>query len=135
MSRTVWNDSLILGVAKLDRQHRRIFELLGALLDACATGRPQQEVDDAVAEAHDYIDFHCTTEQRLMEEHEYPGIAEHMDEHDDYLVQASDALPAASLGGELPTADVLDYLIDWWPAHIQGPDRELAAFLKERGVK
>ncbi len=130
-----WNETLELGVAKLDKQHQRIARLMNDLCEAYARGKSQDVVDEAVGEAHDYIDFHFNTEQRLMEEHEFPGIEAHVDEHDDYILQVSDHLLVPPLDGEGPSDEVLEYLVSWWTAHIAGPDRELAAHLKARGVR
>jgi len=128
-----WNEGWRLGVAKMDRQHERIVGLLAGLESACAGGSGEA-LEEAAAEALDYIDYHFTMEQRLMEEWDYPELGEHVDEHDDYMVQAADDLAMLQDGAE-PAGAVLGRLADWWAGHLAGPDRRLAEFLREHGVK
>lgn len=135
MPRIEWNDSLKLGVTKIDKQHEKLIGLINDLYDACTQNKAQDVVDEIVSEAHDYIDYHFTTEQRLMEEHDYPDLGDHIDEHDDYIVQSSDHLMASQEGESGLADDVLDYLTGWWKTHINGTDRKLAKFLQDRGVK
>lgn len=133
MSAVRWNDGLRLGVAKMDRQHEKVMGLLEALGAAKAPG---EAFDEAVGEALDYMDYHFAAEQRLMEEWDYPDLGEHVDAHDDFMVQAADDLAMLQDGGgEEPAEAVLLRLADWWAGHIAGADRKLAAFLREHGVK
>lgn len=134
MPRIEWNDNLKLGVAEIDEQHEKLIGLINDLYDAFKQGKAKDVVDDIVSEAHDYIDYHFSTEQRLMEEYDYPQMGDHVDEHDDYIVQSSDHLMASQDDEAGLADDVLDFLTDWWKTHINGTDRKLAMHLKEKGV-
>lgn len=129
-----WNESLMLGIGEIDAQHEKLIALINDLHDAFTQGKEKKVVDDIVSEAHDYIGYHFSTEQRLMEEHGYPGTDGHVDEHEDYILKSSEHL-MASQEDETGLADeVLDYLTGWWKTHINGTDRKLAQFLKGKGV-
>ncbi|WP_461210123.1 bacteriohemerythrin [Desulfocurvus sp. DL9XJH121] len=134
MPRIEWNDGLKLGIREIDRQHEKLIALINGLYDAFTQGREKQVLDGIVSEAHDYIGYHFSTEQRLMEEHGYPGLDDHVDQHEDYILKSSDHLKASQDQAAGLAKDVLDYLTDWWKTHINGTDRKLAAFLKDRGV-
>lgn len=135
MPRIEWNDSLKLGVARLDKQHEKLVGLMNDLFDACTRGRGADVVEEAIFEAHDYIDYHFTSEQRLMEEYDYPELGEHVDGHDDYIVQAADDFAVLREGAGDAASEVLERLTGWWVEHIGGPDRRLADFLRAQGLK
>ena len=135
MPKIEWNDSLKLGVTEIDKQHEKLIGLINDLYDACTLGKAQDIVDEIVSEAHDYIGYHFSTEQRLMEEHDYPVLDDHIDEHEDYILKSSDYLVASQDNAKGLAQDVLDYLTGWWKTHINGTDRKLAQFLKDQGVQ
>lgn len=134
MPRIEWNDSLKLGVSEIDKQHEKLIGLINDLYDAATQGKAKDVVDEIVSEAHDYIDYHFSTEQKLMDEHGYPAEGDHADEHDDYILKSSDYLVAAQDDEAGLADDVLEYLTGWWKTHINVTDRKLAMFLKEKGV-
>ncbi|BBD08792.1 bacteriohemerythrin [Desulfovibrio ferrophilus] len=135
MPRIEWNDSLKLGVSEIDEQHEKLIALINDLYDAFTQGKAQDVVDNIVSEAHDYIGYHFSTEQRLMEEHGYPVMDDHIEEHEDYILKSSDYLMASQDSDKNLPQDVLDYLTDWWKSHINGTDRKLTHFLKEKGIQ
>ncbi|MBU1002416.1 MAG: bacteriohemerythrin [Proteobacteria bacterium] len=135
MPKIEWNDSLKLGVTEIDKQHEKLIGLINDLYDACTLGKAQDIVDEIVSEAHDYIGYHFSTEQRLMEEHDYPVLDDHIDEHEDYILKSSDYLVASQDNAKGLAQDVLDYLTGWWKTHINDTDRKLALYLKGKGVK
>jgi len=134
MPRIEWNDSLKLGVSEIDKQHEKLIGLINNLYDAVTQGKAQDIVADIVSEAHDYIDYHFSTEQRLMEVNGYPAEDDHVDEHENYILKSSDYLVAAQDDAKGLAQDVLEYLTDWWKTHINGTDRKLAMFLKGKGI-
>ena len=134
MPRIEWNDSLKLGIAEIDQQHEKLISLINDLHDAFKQGKVRQVIDDIVSEAHDYIGYHFSTEQRLMEEHGYGESESHIEEHEDYIIKSSDHLMASQDGETKLPEEVLDYLTNWWKIHINGTDRKLAAFLKDKGA-
>lgn len=133
LSRIEWNDSLKLGISEIDQQHEKLIALINDLYDAFKQGKAKDVVDEIVSEAHDYIGYHFSTEQRLMEEHGYDANS-HIEEHEDYILKSSDHLMASHEDEAGLAEDVLEYLTDWWKGHILGTDKKLAAFLKDKGV-
>ena len=131
--RIEWNDGLKIGIGEIDKQHEKLIGLINDLYDAFTQGKAKEVVDDIVSEAHDYIGYHFSTEQRLMEEHGYDADS-HIEEHEDYILKSSDHLMASQDGEAELAQDVLDYLTNWWKGHILGTDKKLAAFLKDEGV-
>lgn len=134
MPRIEWNDNLKLGVKEIDEQHEKLIALINDLYDAHKEGKAKEVIDAIVSEAHDYIGYHFSTEQRLMEDHDYPGLEEHTDNHEDYIIKSSDFLMASHDDEEGLADEVLDYLTGWWKSHINVTDRKLTHFLKSKGV-
>ncbi|NJB68718.1 hemerythrin-like metal-binding protein [Desulfobaculum xiamenense] len=134
MSRIEFTDDMRLGIDDIDEQHEKLIDLINELYEAIMDGSDADVIDEIVDEAHDYIGYHFSTEQDLMERYEYPEIDEHTDEHDDYILRSSEHLVDAGDNREGLAGDVLEFLTDWWVTHIGDTDRRLVEFLKKKGV-
>ncbi len=134
-STLVWTPSLELGVGSLDRQHRELFgrldrasELLTGDADAGAIASPLRELVGFTA-------MHFDTERRIMQAHGFPDSAAHGDQHAELLNQLRRVVAYALSGARRPQAPkILRFLGGWLARDIVDHDRQLAAFLRARGV-
>lgn len=133
-----WNETLAVGVAELDGHHRQLIALIRNLFEAIVEERPGQVLDDVVADLRDYTMFHFTAEKRLMEAYHYPGLEAHHAQHQDFLgmvIQVSRHDTSDQEDAETEAREIMDYLSAWLVNHINGTDKKMAAYLKERGVR
>lgn len=120
----------ILGVPDIDRQHRRIVAILGALVQA--VGEADESADHAARlydEFVEYVRFHFRTEERLMAKHAYADELAHAVAHH-MLMDEVCRLRTRFLAGE--TLPVLAALTHWVLHHVAESDRVLAEFLLGR---
>lgn len=68
-----WNNSLAIGVAEIDDQHKELFSRFDSLLTACNEGKGRGEVLRVLLFLDDYIKSHFAAEERLQLKHDYPG--------------------------------------------------------------
>ncbi|MCW8884691.1 MAG: bacteriohemerythrin [Motiliproteus sp.] len=133
MDKFVFDDSLRLGITLIDEQHGRFIGYINDTWDALERGDSKEEFLHILNQLMDYVVEHFSDEEALMKEFDYPGLAEHRDKHSD----TTDELFGfdMKLMGDDPEAarSFLNFLTDWLRNHINVVDRELAAYLKEKG--
>jgi hemerythrin-like metal-binding protein len=129
-----WHDDFSVNVNEIDKQHQRMLELVNALhasVEACADKRDLQKMLVALV---DFTRLHFSTEEKLMKDHHYPGLASHYKEHR-VLLQHMDNLVKAVADGQYPTFySDYDVSSDWALDHIAGCDKALGSFLNTKGI-
>lgn len=123
---------LLTGVDEIDRQHREIFERVGALLEASRTRRSKEEVLRLVEFLDAYAVDHFAAEERRMEATGYPKLEAHRLEHRQFAKEF-EAL-RQELASEGPTAlfviRVANRVTEWLREHIYRTDRLLGEWLR-----
>ncbi|TVR44404.1 MAG: hypothetical protein EA402_06940 [Planctomycetota bacterium] len=86
-----------------------------------------------------YVDLHFATEEAYMAELAYPGRAAHKAEHEGMTNKLMNLFEVIEDGMGHPDlhacAQLCVDLNKWYLSHIAGPDQDLAAFLKQQGVR
>lgn len=134
MTHIRWDESLNVGVAEIDEQHRRLFALadtLRAMREACLA---PHEMLAAVEEFCDYTRHHFATEERYMDAYEYAGMDAHIQEHMRCSLRAVDFLGQCLADDPQLCEDFPAFLKSWLEAHVRGTDMGLGAYLNRRGV-
>ncbi len=134
MALVAWNDSLSIGVAEIDAQHKRLLGLVNEAADAVAAGSGHDIAGAALRSLCDYAVEHFASEEALMDPDTYPEYDTHMAQHMDGTTKALDFLQAFSAGEEVNMEQFVAFLADWVHVHIMEVDQTLGRHLKARGV-
>jgi hemerythrin-like metal-binding protein len=118
-----WNEELELGVAEIDEQHRMLVDLINELIDRIEKGEHKQGVLDAIQGMKAYAEFHFAEEEALMRRAGYSSLDEHVSEHQTFVRRAAGFNPGGLLNEREEAEETLDFLNDWFVAHIQDSDR------------
>ncbi|GAB3215372.1 bacteriohemerythrin [Pseudaeromonas pectinilytica] len=106
-----WKNSYECGTTAIDEEHRQLFELANALLNAeLEQQHATDSIQDSLAEllAHTVEHFHH--EEELLAAIDYPELESHRLEHQRLLEQAA-ALNEAAASEELPFTNLLDFVV------------------------
>lgn len=127
-----WRETLAIGVERIDGQHRELLRHFDALLNACEAGLGMEELGNLLDYLDGYVQWHFADEERLQEEHQYPGLEEHRREHEAFIGRiARLRLHIAGEGVALHhLVETNDLLFTWLIGHISGTDRLLGDFLR-----
>ena len=124
-----WSDTLNVGHAAIDGDHRRLVSLVNELHDAMKAGEGRQHCGEVLDELVRYADTHFKREEALMERAGFAHLAHHKTSHDQLLNQVR-RLQADFNDEKLSlTMDLMNFLKDWLNNHIMGQDKELVAYL------
>ncbi len=130
-----WNASMNVGVERIDRQHRKLVEVINDLHEAIGAGRGEKVHNALFTELADYFTHHFGTEEELMRQHAYPEGEEHRSLHEGFVLKVRELRGRASSGEPAVSEEALRYLTDWLVRHDITVDKKLGAFLNGRGIK
>jgi len=131
-----WKDELLIGISKIDEQHRWLVDKINALHDELTGPTPDRKVVGEILEALvDYTMNHFIIEEEMFERYSYPQTAAHKEEHDAFTAKIIQLLDKFLAGTSEVGADTMNLLKDWLTHHIMTVDKAYAPFLKSKGEK
>lgn len=122
----LWNQSLEIGIAKIDDQHREIFWQMEILLDRSRSA----DSPEALAPLGDCLVRHFWDEQAMQALAQYPRAEEHKKLHQVFLVKYKEKKSQYEVGGDRPmlALSINKMLLDWLRDHIMIQDKDFARF-------
>jgi len=120
-----WDGSLELGEAMIDRQHRRLVDLINAVHEVSeAPEHTDEDVMRCINAMFLYAKEHFFDEEALMERLCYPGREEHIAMHRTFVDKAR-LLADKCLDDTMHIHDLLEYLMGWQRQHIAQEDAKI----------
>jgi CRP/FNR family transcriptional regulator len=126
----VWAPQYDIGVAAVDRQHRRLFDLSNRFYQAACHRARRAALHRVFDELLEYAGYHFAEEERLMEQIDYPHLMAHRAHHVRLAEQVRRyrAQLRAGVGGA--EAQAAGFLKMWLHSHVLDADRQIGAFLQ-----
>ena len=132
MEKVSWKDEYSVGVAKIDRQHRHLFEIINKLIDHSGTSKDPELVSETLTEMLNYAKEHFTTEEELMQEYGYPEIEPHKEQHI-YFFKTTAELSVNALNKQsMVLSEIVEFLKLWLTLHILKCDIKYKEFFKAK---
>jgi len=128
-----WDESLSLGVEKIDAQHKHLFDLVDILQEGIEDGYDHERMREIVLDLVRYTEEHFSAEEKLMEEFSYPEYEEHKDEHMHFVREVNKAVNDFAHKRISLSLRLSKFLRMWITDHIQKVDTRLVPFLKAQG--
>ena len=127
---TEWKPSYCVGNELLDRQHRKLLDLCNAaeVLASDNSSVNDEKFHDVLNELMKYVSEHFSTEEAMLTQINYTGLAAQKAEHAEFLEQLTQFLMEATLG-LIDKPGVSKFLLDWWMGHILGTDMQYKTHL------
>jgi hemerythrin len=128
-----WDDRYSLGIPLIDAQHKRLIVITNDLHFACqaSDGKLDERFKEAVHNAVAYVQYHFSTEEKIMEKVKYPDFAKHKKEHNDFVKEILTKVKEFEKGNIFVPISFVIYLRDWVLTHIAITDIKMAAFILE----
>ena len=132
MEKISWKEEYSVGVEKIDRQHRHLFEIINKLIDRSGSSSDSALVSETLTEMLNYAKEHFTTEEELMQEYGYPEIESHKEQHD-YFIDTTAELAVSFMDNRNTTAgEIAEFLKLWLTLHILRCDMKYKEFFKAK---
>jgi len=120
-----WDATLETGQPLIDTEHRLLVFLFKKIDVAIKTQQSESVLRDAISETRRCVEFHFTSEENLMRETNYPGIAAHQAQHAQLIVELNILTTKVLSHREFPE-DLLYFLNHWLVDHIAKHDQHVA---------
>jgi len=130
----IWTDACTVGVRAMDDQHGILMDAMNELRVAVERGCGREEASELLDRLIEFTRMHFWSEEKLMEQTGFPGLAEHRAEHHRMLAQMLQAVHRVQYGDGGPLRPLLCSLRDGYFEHIEGPDLAYGPWLNEHGV-
>ena len=127
-----WDNSIELGIPTIDGQHKALFGWINTLNDAIGNGDGAEAVGEVIWKLITYVTEHFSEEERLMLSCNYPGLAAHRKEHDQFVSRLRE-IQVDFIGGHEMGRSVLSFMVDWLVCHIKGTDQGYCRFIHQQG--
>jgi len=129
-----WSASYSVGVAVLDAEHRRLFDLLNQLYDSIIDGSANSaKTAEILDQVLDFSIKHCDREEKMMAEAGYPGIA-HLREEHEHLRRSIEEFRLQLMRRRSISSELASFLMEWVLGHIMKEDKKCGAFLNAAGI-
>ena len=129
-----WNESLSVNVAEVDRQHKKLIDLIVELNNAMKQGKGKEVLGGIIDALTDYTITHFGFEEKHFDKLNYPDKDIHKKAHADFIkkIQAfKTEFDNKKLGLSI---EVIDFLSDWLQTHIKVTDKKYGPFFNENGI-
>jgi hemerythrin len=130
----IWREHLSVGVPRIDEQHKELFRRFGILMDAINQGKGPVQVLEVLNFLDDYTVTHFHDEEKTMEEHRYPHLPLHREEHGQFCRDVEKLKNRITTEGFTQQNVLLTSrtLLRWLIQHICTTDKALSDHMKGR---
>jgi hemerythrin len=122
-----WDESYSVENEELDGQHRSLFSLANSLPESMDKNAIRRAILAVVKHAR----IHFETEERMMAEIGYPGLAGHREMHNRLITKLNEVCEQP-LDSDDSTFHFKKLLYDWITDHILHEDMGYVRFVRER---
>ncbi|MBC8199536.1 MAG: bacteriohemerythrin [Desulfobacterales bacterium] len=131
-----WTPEFEFGVAKIDEQHRELFEQCNKLMESILKGKGLDEVNKIISFLDEYIITHFRDEEKLMKEYEYPFLHFQKWQHSKFSRHFEKFKKEISMIDDSNRFFLLFrirlLIVDWLVNHTLKFDKHLGRFIKRK---
>lgn len=129
-----WRDEFSVGVAEMDRQHKKLLAMINRLIEEQHTLTDQKTIADLLDGMIDYAEEHFRAEEYLMAEYAYDRKSWQEMRHKEFLEKTLSFMTAADIGPNILSVALLDFLSSWLVSHILTEDMQYKEFFRSKGL-
>ena len=129
-----WKPKFATGIKIIDAQHRELVGLTNELYQACLVRDESIRTmfKDAMSRMVEYVRFHFSAENELLEQIEFPDILIHKKDHETLIMNILAAAKSYEEGNRLAPNTFVRILKDWIFGHIAVSDMYYSGFVAEQ---
>jgi hemerythrin len=123
-----------IGVPSLDNEHREIVEQVNRIGAAIETSGDTRILVELMEELVQLAQRHFEYEERLMKEHDFPGLTEHAKQHRELLQRLGRLSESFRRSSPHKLDLVMAFITDWAELHLLEGEKVLGEYLSTRGI-
>lgn len=128
-----WSDDLSVHINEIDDQHKELLKMINRLHQAAVSEDWSKKIvtlTDVLLSLISYLEYHFSTEEKYMIDHQYPEYDAHRDEHSKFVKEVTVFTDAFKDGTQGLTEEILTFLKDWYVRHVTHTDMKFGNYLK-----
>lgn len=125
-----WDDKFITGIERIDSQHRLFHTLLNEFERARKRKASMHRLHRALKELTRYARYHFLSEEIVMKDCGYLGLAEHKKLHA-YLMDVLKIKQSEMTLGICDPKQITDFLLEWFAQHVTQEDMKIAEHMRQ----
>ena len=129
-----WDDSLNIGIEKIDNQHKELLEKINYFFKAVDDGTSKEEAMRTLEFLESYTNEHFKDEEDLQIKYEYSKYNQQCQQHRAFINQLDEiryVIGRYGVSGAVVN-QMQKKIVDYWEYHINYLDRDLGEYLKEK---
>lgn len=123
-----WSDRYLIGVKEIDAQHKYFVTLVNELHNKMQQHQIEEIKTTLVPKLVDYVHKHFKDEERIMRQHNYPGLEEQIRAHQEILANMND-IANSNVEAFPMTLKLMRLTTKWFLDHVLEYDLRLGKFL------
>ncbi|GAA0810571.1 hypothetical protein GCM10009111_01720 [Colwellia asteriadis] len=129
-----WSDDYSIGIEYIDQDHKKLLHLLNQFSIAYDYAQCEEFEREALEELVSYTKYHFKREEKLMADYDYPGLAEHQEEHQAMIDKVEEYAHIYNEQGHDSLKQVTNLITFWLINHINESDKEYSRYLQQLGA-
>lgn len=133
-----WNNSYLLDIPMIDKQHKKFFDLFDKLYSLNNNGESFEKLKDVIDELEKYTNIHFKTEETLMTKANVIDTEEHIMQHKVFEKKILEFETAYSYKNQVLLNEMVVFMRKWFLLHISQMDKkyvdQVKTYLEERNL-
>jgi hemerythrin len=134
MASLMWNHSCTIGVQAMDDQHGILLDALNELRLALLQGRERRTLRTMFSRVAELMRLHLESEDRLLAQHGFPGLASHRAEQQRLLSRLEQFDIRFEQRQSASAYELVEFLRKWFTVHTATSGNNYGKWLQSRGV-
>ena len=123
-----------IGIAEIDAQHRRLFDLLDEMRKWSGSELEIRAVRDILNALAEYAATHFSVEESVMRMLHYPDTAAHIADHKRFTNRLNIFRHQLMKDGNVGDLDLVSFIESWLVEHIARVDRAYVDYFLAKGI-
>ncbi|MDD3182086.1 MAG: bacteriohemerythrin [Alphaproteobacteria bacterium] len=125
MALMTWDESLSVGIASIDDQHKKLVKMINDLYDGMVAQKSREDLGPILEGLLLYTAEHLDYEEKIFARTGYAQSDVHKEEHTKIKKTVIEIYERFKVSGSGSLSlEVLNVLRDWLSGHIQGSDKQ-----------
>jgi hemerythrin len=129
-----WKSRLVLGIEKIDEQHRQMVQMIQEFSAAVQVGQATDTLEGLLENMFNYAQIHFATEEALLRRCECPELIRQEAQHEEYVLKVEEFRNKLRAGRFNLDQELVESLANWWTNHIEVEDKKFVKFVKRSGL-
>eukprot|EP01156_Anaeramoeba_ignava_P024412 Anaeramoba_ignava/c72599_g1_i1.p1 GENE.c72599_g1_i1~~c72599_g1_i1.p1 ORF type:complete len:135 (+),score=6.59 c72599_g1_i1:35-439(+) len=134
MALFVWDDSFSVGINSVDKQHKKLMDIINRVHEAMVMGKSDNIIQEVFKELIDYTHEHFGFEEKYFDMYKYPDRVAHKRKHK-FIFDEIDRMSKVEGKGTVLSIELMQFLTKWLTKHIKGTDKEYSSYMISKGMR